>query len=239
MCGIACIFHTNGDSAEHAAIKRMVKSLEHRGPDDLTQIQRGPAALGHARLSIVDIKGGKQPMQSDDGRFALVFNGEIYNYKSLRSELEKQGTFFKTASDTEVVLRLFERDGLDCLSALRGMFAFAVHDKHSGQLFLARDRLGIKPLFYHWDGNTLIAASEVKAVFASGLLEPRLDPVTIRNYFRYQFAVSPHTVFKAVFELPPGHHMVISKGFEPEIHQYWDIQFPLDGERPSLPTPVA
>ena len=234
MCGIACIFHTNGDSKEHAVIRHMVQSLEHRGPDDLTQILRGSVALGHARLSIVDIKGGKQPMQSDDGRFALVFNGEIYNFKTLRGELEKQGVHFNTASDTEVVLRLFERDGIDCVSLLRGMFAFIIHDKQSDQLFLARDRLGIKPLFYHWDGNTLIAASEAKALFASGLVEPRLDPVAIRNYFRYQFAVSPHTVFESVFELPPGHHMMVSKGLGPQIHQYWDINFPQDGEYESL-----
>jgi asparagine synthase (glutamine-hydrolysing) len=234
MCGIACIFHTNGDSAKHAAIKRMVKSLEHRGPDDLQQVQRGDVALGHARLSIVDISNGKQPMLSDDGRFALVFNGEIYNFKSLKTEIEKDGTKFKTASDTEVVLRLFERDGMDCLSRLRGMFAFAIHDQQTGQLFLARDRLGIKPLFYHWDGMTLVAASEVKAMFASGLVEPSLNPVAIRNYFHYQFAVSPYTVFESVFELPPGCHMLISTGNEPEITQYWDIQFPQEGDYESL-----
>lgn len=234
MCGIACIFHTNGNTVEQSAIKRMVKSLEHRGPDDLKQAHRGSVALGHARLSIVDIKGGKQPMLSDDGRFALVFNGEIYNYKSLRSQLEKEGVSFNTASDTEVVLCLFQRYGLDCLSRLRGMFAFAIHDQFTDQLFLARDRLGIKPLFYHWDGNTLLAASEAKAMFASGLVEPRLSPVAIRNYFRYQFAVSPHTVFESVFELPPGNTMVISVGKKPEIEQYWDIQFPQDGEYESL-----
>lgn len=234
MCGIACIFHSNGETAEAEVIGRMVKSLEHRGPDDLTQIIRGPVALGHARLSIVDIQGGKQPMLSDDGRYALVFNGEIYNFKSLRSELEKQGVAFNTASDTEVVLRLFERDGMDCLELLRGMFAFAIHDQHTRQLYLARDRLGIKPLFYHWSGNELIAASEAKAIFASDLIEPRLNPVAIRNYFRYQFSVSPNTVFDAVYELPPGHHLVINPGQEPVINQYWDIDFPQDGEYESL-----
>lgn len=234
MCGIAFIFHTDGCKADGASIKRMVKSIEHRGPDALTQIERGSVALGHARLSIVDIVGGAQPMLSDDGRFALVFNGEIYNFKALKAGLEKQGVNFKTTSDTEVVLRLFERDGSECLSLLRGMFSFAVHDSKTGRLFLARDRLGIKPLFYHWDGKSLIGGSEIKALFASGMVEPQLDPVAIRNYFRYQFSVSPHTVFDSVLELAPGHFMEIAPGGEPVITQYWDLDFPQDGDYESL-----
>jgi len=212
----------------------MVNSLKHRGPDDLKQVARGEVALGHARLSIVDIKGGIQPMLSDDGRFALVFNGEIYNFESLRTKLESEGVNFKTASDTEVVLRLFEREGIDCLPLLRGMFAFAVHDKQSGKVYLARDRLCIKPLFYHWDGKTFVAGSEIKSLFASGLVEPRLDPVAIRNYFLYQFAVSPNTVFDDVYELPPGYYMVLSPQQGPQCIQYWDIQYPQDGEYESL-----
>jgi len=234
MCGIAFIFNTDNRNVDPMPIRQMVHSIKHRGPDALTQIERGSVALGHARLSIVDIKGGSQPMLSDNGRFALIFNGEIYNFKKLRSELEKQGVEFKTHSDTEVVLRLYERDGSDCLPLLRGMFAFAVHDLESGELFLARDRLGIKPLFYHWDGKRLVGGSEVKALFASGLVEPRLDPAAVRNYFRYQFAVSPHTVFDSVFELPPGHYMTVSPGGEPEISQYWDLNFPQDDDYESL-----
>lgn len=234
MCGIAFIFNSNGSATDAAPIRCMVKSIQHRGPDALTQIERGSVALGHARLSIVDIEGGSQPMLSEDGRFALVFNGEIYNYRELRTALKKQGVKFKTHSDTEVVLRLYERDGSRCLTFLRGMFAFAVHDLQSNQLFLARDRLGIKPLFYHWDGDSLIGGSEIKALFASGLVEPRLDPSSIRNYFRYQFAVSPNTVFDSVFELPPGHYLNISQGAEPEIKEYWDLDFPQDGEYESL-----
>lgn len=234
MCGIACISYPEGDSVEVSAIKRMVKSLEHRGPDALNHVDRGSTLLGHARLSIVDIEGGQQPMLSDDGRLALVFNGEIYNFESLRSELINDGVLFKTASDTEVVLRLFERDGIESISLLRGMFAFAVHDYQTGELFIARDRLGIKPLFYHWDGKTLIAGSEIKSLFASGLVEPCLDPVAIRNYFRYQFAASPYTVFREVLELPPGHYMVLSAGRDVDLTQYWDIDFPQDGEYESL-----
>ena len=218
-------------------IQLMVKSIAHRGPDALTQVERGPVALGHARLSIVDIEGGTQPMLSDDGRLALVFNGEIYNYKALRARLESRGVVFKTLSDTEVLLRLFEREGIQCISKLRGMFAFAVHDAHSGELVLARDRLGIKPLFYHWSGETLLAGSEVKALFASGMIAPELDPAVIRSYFRYQFAVNSQTPFKGVKELPPGYVLTVTPNAEqcePKLHQYWNLEFPRDGEYESL-----
>lgn len=234
MCGITLCYHAHGAQAEENVIRRMVKSLVHRGPDALRHVLRGSAALGHSRLSIVDIADGHQPMLSDDGRFALVFNGEIYNYQALRAELEKSGSQFKTQCDTEVVLRLFERDGLEGISALRGMFAFAVHDQISGALHLVRDRLGIKPLFYHWDGETLLAASEAKAIFASGLVEAQLDPNAIRAYFRYQFAVCPQTLFVGVRELPPGHTLSLSSGTEPQLSQYWDLAFPRDGDYESL-----
>ncbi len=234
MCGITLCYHADGQQADEAIIRRMIKSLAHRGPDALTHIMRGPVSLGHTRLSIVDISEGDQPMLSDDERFALVFNGEIYNYQALRAELEKDGIPFKTHSDTEVVLRLFERDGLACVSALRGMFAFAVHDLATGHLHLVRDRLGIKPLFYHWDGDMLLAASEAKALFASGYIDAQLNPNAIRAYFRYQFAVSPQTLFQDIVELPPGHTLSLTAGGEPQLKQYWDLAFPQDDEYESL-----
>lgn len=237
MCGISLIYHSEGKIASASMIKRMVRSIAHRGPDALTQVERGPVALGHARLSIVDIPGGTQPMISDDGRLALVFNGEIYNYKALRSTMEKKGVVFKTLSDTEVLLRLFEREGIQCISKLRGMFAFAVHDQQSGEMILARDRLGIKPLFYHWSGETLLAGSEIKALFASAMLTPELDPAAIRGYFRYQFAINCQTPFKGVKEVPPGNVLTFNastKNSEPQLQQYWDLQFPRDGEYESL-----
>lgn len=234
MCGITLCYHTHAAQADESRIRRMVKSLTHRGPDALTHVLRGPLALGHARLSIVDIAEGDQPMLSDDERFALIFNGEIYNYQSLRAELEQSGARFKTHCDTEVVLRLFERDGLEGISALRGMFAFAIHDQASDALHIVRDRLGIKPLFYHWNGETLLAASEAKAIFASGLVEPSLNTNAIRAYFRYQFAISPQTLFQDIVELPPGHTLSLSPGTEPQLNQYWDLSFPQDGEYESL-----
>ena len=234
MCGISFIFHADGRPAEEPAIARMVQAIIHRGPDAQTHELRGNTALGHARLSIVDIAGGAQPMHSADGRYSLVFNGEIYNYQALRAELEARGVAFTTHSDTEVLLHLFEREGRDCLGRLRGMFAFALHDNDSGRLFCARDRLGIKPLFYHWAGATLVGGSEAKALFASGLVAPKLDPQAIRSYFRYQFAVPPTSPFVGVVELPPGHWLSLAPGGEPELGCYWDLQFPQDGDYESL-----
>jgi len=173
-------------------------------------------------------------MLSDAGRFALIFNGEIYNFQQLRAELENDGVLFKTRSDTEVVLRLFERDGLACVPALRGMFAFAVHDQASGHLHLVRDQLGIKPLFYHWNGDTLLAVSEAKALFASGYIDAQLNPSAIRAYFRYQFAVSPQTLFQGIVELPPGYTLSLEPDGEPQLNQYWDLTFPQDDEYESL-----
>lgn len=234
MCGISLIYHRDGRPASAAMMRRMVKAIAHRGPDALNQVERGPVALGHARLSIVDRAGGAQPMLSDDGRLALVFNGEIYNYRELRATLEDEGVEFRTRSDTEVLLRLFERDGSDCLTRLRGMFAFAIHDRSSDELLLARDRLGIKPLFYHCSGETLLAGSEIKALFASGLLTAALDPAVIRGYFRYQFAITPQTPFVGVQELPPGHTLTLRADGEPLLRQYWDLRFPVDGDYESL-----
>ncbi len=233
MCGISFIFQPDGNPQANV-IARMVTSLTHRGPDAQTHWLGDGVALGHSRLSIVDIHGGQQPMRNDDGRYTLVFNGEIYNYRELRQQLQAQGDVFHTDSDTEVLLRLYLREGSACLQRLRGMFAFAVHDKKSGTLFLARDRLGIKPLYYHWDGSTLTGASEVKAIFASGNLQPQLDPATIRSYFRYQFTTPGTHPFKGIDELAPGHHLTISPGKAPKIQPYWDLEFPRDSEYESL-----
>ncbi len=234
MCGIALIYNTHQQAPEKQRIERMTRSLRHRGPDAQASVVRGPVALGHTRLSIVDVAGGGQPMLSDDGRFAIVFNGEIYNYRALRERLEGQGIPFRSQSDTEVVLQLYRRDGADCVQQLRGMFSFAIHDQTDNTLFIARDRLGIKPLVYHWNGQVLLAASEIKALFASGLLEPQFNPASIRNYFIYQFAINPHTPFVGVMELPAGHHLTLKPGRSLEISQYWDLNFPRENEYESL-----
>lgn len=230
MCGIAIIYDSSGKTIEHAPIARMTRALIHRGPDDHSSLLRGSTALGHTRLSIVDVAGGAQPMLSEDSRFAIVFNGEIYNFRELRAELERDGVQFSSDSDTEVILHLYQRDGERCVHQLRGMFCFAVHDAESRSVFLARDRLGIKPLFYHHNGSQFIAASEIKAIFATGMVEPLFDHGSIRSYFTYQFAICPHTPFKDIYELPPGHHVTLKQGAYPQIEQYWDLEFPREDE---------
>ena len=234
MCGINIIYHNNQLLPQRPAIEAMNRALAHRGPDGDGVLLRDGVALGHRRLSIVDVAGGAQPMRTDDDRYAIVFNGEIYNYQALRSELEDAGVILQSHSDTEVILHLYQRLGAACVHRLRGMFAFAVHDAESGALFMARDRLGIKPLFYHWDGATLTAASEAKALFASGLVKARLNQKSVANYFTYQFAIAPNTLFEGVLELPPGHHLSIAPDGEPILHRYWDLDFPLDNEYESL-----
>jgi len=234
MCGINLIFDNRRLTPERSRIEAMNHALSHRGPDGEGVLLRGCVALGHRRLSIVDVAGGAQPMLTPDGRLAITFNGEIYNYKTLRAELEDAGVTLRSHCDTEVILHLYQRLGPACLHRLRGMFAFAIHDTESGALFVARDRLGIKPLFYHWDGNTLVAASEAKALFVSGLVKARLDAKSVANYFTYQFAIAPCTLFQDVYELQPGHSLSIEPGGSPVIHQYWDLDFPVDGEYESL-----
>jgi len=230
MCGITLIFNTDLKPVSAAVINRMNRSINHRGPDDCGVFTDAGAGLGHVRLSIVDIKGGAQPMHSEDGRHCIIFNGEIYNYKDLRESLQKDGVHFQGHSDTEVILALFRKRGSECLSLLRGMFSFIIYDKIAQSIFIARDRLGIKPLFYHYNEKTLVAASEIKAIFASGLVEPELNRESIRAHFRYQFSICPNTMFHHIFELPPGYFAEISEGSNLKITKYWDLEFPEDNE---------
>ena len=230
MCGIAFVFDSRNTSPESTLVEPMVDAIIHRGPDVNSVVARKHAVLGHARLSIVDIDGGNQPLLSQDGRFSIIYNGEIYNYTFLRKQLESQGIQFQTRSDTEVILQLYIQKGPACLRELRGMFSFVIQDEQSGALFMARDRLGIKPFLYHWNGTQLIGASEAKAIFASGLVEPSFNVNTLANFFRYQFSVSPNTLFNGILQLEPGHYMQISPGSSPVIKQYWDLEFPEDGE---------
>lgn len=234
MCGINLIYSRDDASIERWRIEAMNEALGHRGPDELNVFADKGIALGHTRLSIVDIAGGHQPMRSASNRFVIIFNGEIYNYRALQQQLRSQGVAFKTDSDTEVVLELFAREGLAGITRLRGMFAFAVYDIESACLFLIRDRLGIKPLFYARSGNQFVASSEAKGIFASGLVEPRFNVESIRDFFFYQFAVSPHTTFMDIYEVPPGNYLELRPGEEPKLTCYWDINFPRNGEYESL-----
>ena len=234
MCGIAIILKHDGSTPEAWRARAMLQALAHRGPDAAHLFSRRGVTLAHTRLSIVDIHGGLQPMQTADGQLAITYNGEVYNYQSLRKSLSMGTVAFRTQSDTEVVLEIFREFGAKSVAKLRGMFAFAIHDRISGELFLARDRLGIKPLYYYNDDQAFVAASEIKAILASGLVKPELDRASIKNYFTYQFAITPHTPFAHIFELPPAHTLRIAAGTKPRLERYWDINFPQAGDYESM-----
>jgi asparagine synthase (glutamine-hydrolysing) len=185
----------------------MTAALAHRGPDaqDVWLDAEGRCALGHARLSIIDLEGGAQPMHSSEGRYSVVFNGEIYNFRSLRKELEQCGRVFRTHSDTEVLLEAYAEWGMDALQRLGGMFAFAIFDSVEGSLLLARDRVGIKPLYYHWSDGKLAFASEIKSLLRLPELPRRLDYRALADYMTLGYPIAPATFFTDVRELPPGH----------------------------------
>lgn len=237
MCGIAILYRNDGAAVAPETVQRMNAALSHRGPDAADVLVRGSVGLGHTRLSIVDIATGAQPMVTADGTLAIVFNGEIYNYRELRAQLERAGSVFRTQSDTEVLLEAFRHYGAACVGRLRGMFSFVVHERETGRLFLARDRLGIKPLFYHWDGRLLVAGSEIKALFASGAVAPQFNLDSIANYFVFQNAVQPNTAFAGVSELPPGHTLTLQQGGAPVVAPYWDLHFPRENEYESTAVP--
>jgi asparagine synthase (glutamine-hydrolysing) len=216
MCGIAGIIGIKAsDGGGHLAL--MSEALLHRGPDDAGVAMwpatgRFPsAAFAHRRLSIIDLTAaGHQPMSTADGRFSIIFNGEIYNYRALRRELEREGARFMSDTDTEVLLQLYARRGAVCLKWLRGMFAFAVRDNQSGVVFVARDHLGIKPLYYCHTGNQFIFASELRALLASGLVPRRIDHGALNSYLQTGSVTSPDTIIEGVRSLHPGHYITVT-----------------------------
>jgi len=204
----------------------MVSALHHRGPDDRGVLEDRNVSLGMTRLAILDVShAGHQPMASPDDQIRIVYNGELYNFREERTLLEKLGYTFRSASDTEVVLRMYEHYGDDFLLRMRGMFALAIHDKRSGRerLLLARDQLGIKPLLYANVRGRLIFASEIKALLASGLVEPEIDPVALRLLLTHGAIVQPHTILRGVKMLLPAHRLIISEGHEPKVERYWSL----------------
>lgn len=230
MCGICGLVGRDPDyRPDPGAIERMMAALAHRGPDDAGRWSEGPASLGFRRLSIIDLEGGRQPMTNEDGSVWIVFNGEIYNYVELRQELSARHDF-RSASDTETVLHLYEELGERCVDRLNGMFAFAIWDRRRGRLFAARDRLGIKPFYWLLTGDALAFASEPKAFVASGLLQPALDPAGFEQYLTFQYCLGTRTLFDGVQRLEPGHHLVFQPGRdrEPIIRRYWHLDYALD-----------
>ena len=231
MCGITGIFDTRGRSEiDRAALVRMNESQHHRGPvEGGVHVEPG-LGLGHRRLSIIDLATGQQPLYNEDGSVCVIFNGEIYNYQELIPELQALGHVFHTRSDTEVIVHAWEAWGEACVGRFRGMFAFALWDRNRETLFLARDRLGVKPLHYALlpDG-TLLFGSELKSVLAHGGLSREIDPLAVEEYFALGYVAEPRCIFRQARKLPPACTLLVKRGERlPEPREYWDVRFTLD-----------
>ena len=225
MCGIAGLLHRDGRPASAIALKRMTDAIAHRGPDGEGSFIDGPLALGHRRLAIIDLSAaGHQPMASDDGRYAFTYNGEVYNFNELRIELEAKGYRFHSRTDSEVVLKALVEWGTGALNKFNGMFAFALWDKRERTLLLARDRYGIKPLYYAGSGNTFLFGSEVKALLASGELSAHLNKQGLQEYLTFQNFFTDQTLFDGVRLLPAGSFAMVTKDAV-SIQRFWDYSF--------------
>lgn len=232
MCGIAGIVVPEGPPPM-SALRAMQSRLRHRGPDSQGHHAADQIALAHTRLSIIDVEGGQQPFFDEQGRYCLIANGEIYNFQSVRQDLERQGHKFRSRSDCEVMLPLYERYGENCVDHLRGMFAFAVWDKRKRQLFLGRDRMGEKPLYYAFTEKGFVFASELRAILASGLVDTRLDAKQVARYFKYQYVPEPFTPFHGVKKLSAGSTLMLDadawKIHEQRYWNAWDAE-PIDAD---------
>lgn len=225
MCGI-CGFYEfeNNKTADVRILRAMLQVLEHRGPDDSGTYSDRNLAMGMRRLSIIDLDGGKQPICNEDASIVTVFNGEIYNYKFLRSFLERRGHALRTASDTEVIVHLFEEFGDDCVEHLRGMFGLAVWDTRQRRLFIARDRLGIKPLYFAEVNGLLVFASEIKALLQHPAMEVQMNVEALSNFLSLKYVPAPQTIFKNIQALPPGWSLSCGRNGV-TVKRYWDVSF--------------
>jgi len=231
MCGITGIFDTRGERAiSHPVLHRMNESQTHRGPDEGSLHLEPGVGLGHRRLSIIDVATGQQPLFNEDHSVVVVFNGEIYNFQALIPELQALGHVFRTKSDTEVIVHAWEAWGEDCVQRFRGMFAFALWDRNRQTFFMARDRLGVKPMYYALlDDGMLLFGSELKSVLAHGGLKRNIDPCAVEEYFALGYVAEPRTIFSGARKLAPGHRLTIHRGQPiPAPQEYWDVRFTLD-----------
>ena len=237
MCGIAGYVTRGAEPPKRGVLTEMTDALTHRGPDGWgLHSEKHPSSemhvgLGHRRLAVIDVDGGRQPMSTDRGRLWIVYNGEVYNFEEIRKELEGEGVRFRTRSDTEVVLELYRSRGIDMLSSLRGMFAFAIWDRRQRTLFLARDRLGQKPLVYFHDRRRFAFASEIKALHRLPWVprEPALE--MLPAYLLHQYVPSPRSFFRGIRKLPPAHYLVLRDG-KVQVRRYWDVAFTGDSREP-------
>jgi len=224
MCGIAGILEFGRDTrANPAALREMCRAITHRGPDDEGFYTDGAVGIGMRRLSIVDVAGGHQPISNEDGTLWIVFNGEIYNHLALREQLIARGHRYSTHSDTETIIHLFEEYGADCVQHLRGMFAFAIWNRNTKTLFIARDRLGIKPLYYKLSPERLLFGSEIKAVFAHGGVRPEFNRAALPEYLAFGYLSAEESCYNGILKLLPGHTMTVAPDGTANIRQYWDL----------------
>jgi asparagine synthase (glutamine-hydrolysing) len=222
MCGICGKYSPAGVTP--VELDDMLNTIAHRGPDDSGLYVRGRIGLGNRRLSIIDLQSGKQPISNEDATIWIVYNGEMYNYPLLRLQLESKGHIFRTNSDTEAIVHLYEEMGERCIEQLSGMFAFVLWDEKQQKLLLARDRIGQKPLFYSQDGPDFLFGSEIKTILALHHREPELDPLAMHDYLSLRFISPPHTIFKHIRKLPPAHTLVFQNG-QVTLRRYWHLSF--------------
>jgi len=228
MCGIAGFFTRDraGDpTTDQRIVRAMTDSISHRGPDDHGFFVAPGIALGHRRLSIIDVSShGHQPMFNETNKLAIIYNGEIYNHGDLRPALEASGHVYRSHCDTETIVHSYEQHGSDCVRQFRGMFSFAIYDASTATLFCARDRLGIKPLYYYFDGQVFVFGSEIKALLEHPAVSARLEPRLIPEYLSFGYLSSEETLFQGIRKLMPGHTLTISAArFQPEVRQYWQL----------------
>ncbi len=224
MCGIAGLMKFGHDSrADSGVVRRMCSVMTHRGPDDEGVYADGPTAIGMRRLSIIDVAGGHQPLSNENGTIWIVFNGEIYNHAELRQGLEQRGHRYRTNSDTETIVHLYEEYGRDCVTHLRGMFAFAIWDREKGTLFVARDRLGIKPLYYRVSSDSFLFGSEIKVILTHGGFRPDFHVSVLPEYLAFGYLSGEETFYNGILKLMPGHWLEVNDRGELKIEQYWDL----------------
>jgi asparagine synthase (glutamine-hydrolysing) len=221
MCGICGVWDSE-ENIDKELIDSMAEALNHRGPDDSGIFIDKNIGLGHKRLSIIDLNSGRQPIHNEDGTLWIVYNGEFYNFMEERSKLMEKGHSFYTDTDTEVILHLYEEYGSECVLHINGMFAFAVYDSAMKRVFLARDRLGIKPLVYFFDGRRFAFASEIKSLLKDPYIDREIDMKAVNNFFRFGFIPSPETIFKNIKKLPPSHTLLLQQN-KIYVRGYWDV----------------
>jgi asparagine synthase (glutamine-hydrolysing) len=229
MCGICGIFFSNREwRVQGDVLARMNRRIVHRGPDDEGFFVEENVGLAMRRLSIIDVKSGHQPLANENRDVWIVFNGEIYNHAELREDLEARGHQYRTRSDTETIVHLYEEHGSDCVKHLRGMFAFAIWDRRKRALFAARDRLGIKPFYYRWDGKSFLFGSEIKTILTYPGVDAEFDRGRLAEYLTFGYITGPQTMYAGIRKLMPGHTLELSERGEPKITRYWDLVVPVD-----------